>query len=158
MKKTAIVLILFFLLYSLINAEENSINKMENNDYSIMFDMKWNTIIFANIGISFEHKLADHFSLFYHADIITILILTAMGFDVEMHGRWYPLNKGIKNFYLSLGVGYGQFLEAGQLNIASRIGWKFLNEGIIMEPFIGYTYSPGGFSQYYLGFSSGWTF
>ena len=150
MKKIVIVLILFFLLYGFINAEENN--------HFIMLDIKWNTLVFINIGISFDHKLVDHFSLFYHADIITILILTAMGFDVEMHARWYPLNKEIKNLYLNLGIGYGQFLEAGQLNIVSRIGWRFLNEGAIIEPFIGYTYSPEGFSQYYLGISSGWTF
>jgi len=158
MKKMVIVLLLFFLLFGLINAEENSINKMEKNDYSIMFDIKWNTLVFLNIGISFEQKIVDHFSLFYHADIITLLVLTVMGFDVEMHGRWYPLNKEINNLYLSLGFGYGQFLDTGQLNISGRIGWKFLNEGLIIEPFIGYTYSPEGFSQYYLGFGSGWTF
>ena len=150
MKKIVLILIFFLFINGLIYAEENN--------HSIMLDIKWNTLFFINIGASYEHKIADHFSLFYHADILTLLILTFMGFNIEMHSRWYPLNKEINNLYISLGVGYGNFLEEGQLNITGRVGWKFLKDGLLMEPFIGYTYSPGGFSQYHLGFGSGWSF
>jgi hypothetical protein len=158
MKKIVLLLIFIFLINGLIYADEYLMTEKEKNNHFIMIDIKWNSLFFLNFGISYEHRLTDHFSLFYHADIITLLVFQAMGLNAELHNRWYPLSNELNNLYISLGIGYGRFLGDGQLNIPIRIGWKVLKDGLITEPFIGYTYSPGGFSQFYLGFSSGWSF
>jgi len=152
MKKLLVVLL--FVIFA-VNAYGD---EMDNNNHSIMFDIKWNTLVFLNFGLSYEHRLLENFSLYYHADVITLLVFNAMGFNTELHSRWYPLNNELKNLYFCLGLGYGRVVGNNQLNIVSRIGWKSLREGLITEPFIGYTYSPRGFSQCYIGISSGWSF
>jgi len=159
MKKLVFVFVFILFVNEFIFAEDYLVPEMGNNtNNSIMVDMKLNTLIFLNFGISYEHRLMDHFSLFYHADIITLLVFRAMGFNTELHCRWYPLTEELNNLYVSLGIGYGRFINYNQLNITTRIGWKIIREGFITEPFIGYTYSPGGVSQYYLGIASGWSF
>jgi hypothetical protein len=113
-------------------------NEIDKNNHSIMFDMKWNSLFFLNFGVGYEQRLVDNFSLFYHVDIITLLVFNAVGFNIELHNRWYPLSKEMNNLYISLGIGFGRFLGYGQLNIASRVGWKFIRKELITEPFIGY--------------------
>ena len=145
------------------------------------------------IGAGYERAINNSFSAMGHFDILMFTLRDdidykepVFAFDIDVHGRWYPLKSALAKLFVDVGVGYGSFSDKVEpkaayietmkytvhiLSIGAKAGWKFiLGPGFVLEPSLGYSYAfelannrPGGATKLTIGGLSysiglGWAF